>query len=81
MPYAAIAVHPESMPAPAPAPVPVRLQREYFAPGDTASFEGRDLICNFGTIRRINRKTASMACEGGLEWRVSFGLMQRVISV
>ncbi len=81
MPYAAIDVHPESMPVQAPAPAPVRLSREDFAPGDTVSFEGRDLIRKFGTIRRINQKTASIACEDGLEWRVSFGLLQRVISV
>ena len=31
--------------------------------------------------RRINQKTASIACEDGLEWRVSFGLLQRVIPV
>ncbi len=81
LPYAAIDVHPESMPVQAPAPAPVRLQREYFAPGDSVSFEGRDLIRKFGTIRRINQKTASIACEDGLEWRVSFGLLQRVIPV
>lgn len=81
LPYAAIDVHPESMPVQAPAPAPVRLQREDFAPGDSVSFEGRDLIRKFGTIRRINQKTASIACEDGLEWRVSFGLLQRVIPV
>ena len=81
LPYAAIDVHPESMPVQAPAPAPVRLQREYFALGDSVSFEGRDLIRKFGTIRRINQKTASIACDDGLEWRVSFGLLQRVISV
>ena len=69
------------MPAQAPAPLPVRLRREDFAPGDAVSFEGRDLIRKFGTIRRINQKTASIACKDALEWRVSFGLPQRVISV
>ncbi len=83
MPYAAIEVHPYTMPAQAPAPVPVpgRLRREDFAPGDTVSFKGRDLIRKFGTIRRTNQETASIACEDALEWRVSFGLPQRVISV
>ena len=71
------------MPAQAPAPLPVRLRlrREDFAPGDAVSFEGRDLIRKFGTIRRTNQKTASITCEDALEWRVSFGLLQRVISV
>lgn len=56
-------------------------RREDFALGDTVSFEGRDLIRKFGKISRINRKTASIVCEDGHEWRVSFALLQRVMNV
>ncbi len=45
------------------------------------SFEGRDLIRKFGKISRINLKTASIVCEDGHEWRVSFALLQRVMKV
>lgn len=60
---------------------PVRARREDFAVGDTVSFEGRDLIKMFGKIVRINQKTASLLCEDGLEWRVSFAMLQRVMNV
>ena len=56
-------------------------RREDFALGDTVSFEGRDLIRKFGKISRINPKTASIVCEDGHEWRVSFALLQRVMNV
>ena len=45
------------------------------------SFEGRDLIRKFGKISRINQKTASIVCEDGREWRVSFALLLRVMNV
>ena len=65
----------------APQPKEVLPRREDFALGDTVSFEGRDLIRKFGKISRINQKTASIVCEDGHEWRVSFALLQRVMNV
>jgi hypothetical protein len=65
----------------APQPKEVLPRREDFAVGDTVSFEGRDLIRSFGKISRINQKTASIVCEDGREWRVSFALLQRVMNV
>ena len=76
--YAAVALDPSAKSAP-PKEVPPR--REDFAVGDTVSFEGRDLIRKFGKISRINQKTASILCEDGHVWRVSFALLQRVMSV
>lgn len=78
--YAAVQIDATTMPA-QPATTPVRARREDFAVGDTVSFEGRDLIRNFGTIVRINQKTASLSCDDGLEWRVSFALLQRVVNI
>ncbi|MES2363047.1 MAG: hypothetical protein V4646_14815 [Pseudomonadota bacterium] len=77
--YAAVGLDPSVKVAPQSKEVLPR--REDFAVGDTVSFEGRDLIRKFGKISRINRKTASLVCEDGLEWRVSFALLQRVINV
>lgn len=80
--YAAVQVDPATMPAQQPPPPKVQLaRREDFVAGDSVSFEGRDLIRKFGTIERINQKTASILCEDGLQWRVSFGLLQRVVTV
>lgn len=80
MPYACVKIDPVSMPV-QPQTSPPRPRREDFALGDTVSFEGRDLIRSFGKIIRINQKTASLLCEDGREWRVSFALLQRVINV
>lgn len=80
MPYACVKIDPTSMPA-QPQTASPRPRREDFALGDTVSFEGRDLIRSFGKIIRINQKTASLLCEDGREWRVSFALLQRVINV
>jgi hypothetical protein len=77
--YAAVEMDPSVKAAPQPKEVLPR--REDFAVGDTVSFEGRDLIRSFGKISRINQKTASIVCEDGREWRVSFALLQRVMNV
>jgi hypothetical protein len=77
--YAAIGLDPSAKLTPQPKEVLPR--REDFALGDTVSFEGRDLIRKFGKISRINQKTASIVCEDGHEWRVSFALLQRVMDV
>lgn len=80
-PYAAVQIDTAAMPAQQPPPPKVQVaRREDFAAGDTVSFEGRDLIRKFGTIERINQKTASVLCEDDVQWRVSFGLLQRVVN-
>jgi hypothetical protein len=78
--YAAVALDPSAKAAQS-QPKQVLPRREDFADGDTVSFEGRDLIRKFGKISRINQKTASIVCEDGHEWRVSFALLQRVMNV
>ena len=65
--------------APQPAP-PGRMQRSDFEPGDTVSFEGRDLIQRLGTIVRLNQKTATVSCDGQ-QWRVSYALLRRVVDI
>jgi hypothetical protein len=71
--YAAIGLDPSVKVAQQPKEVLPR--REDFALGDKVSFEGRDLNRKFGKISRINQKTASIVCEDGHEWRVSFALL------
>ena len=44
------------------------------------SFEGRDLIVHFGTIERLNQKTATVSCDGQ-QWRVSYALLRPVIDL
>ncbi|MCC6473918.1 MAG: hypothetical protein IT514_09255 [Burkholderiales bacterium] len=53
---------------------------KYFAPGDTMSFEGRDLIQRVGTVVRLNPKTATASCDGP-QWRVPFGLLRRFVDI
>ena len=77
--YAAIGLDPSAKVTQQPKEILPR--REDFAVGDTVSFQGRDLIRKFGKISRINQKTASIVCEDGHEWRVSFALLQRVMNV
>ncbi len=82
MAYAAVQIDTGNTPAQQPPPPKVQVaRREDFVVGDSVSFEGRDLIRKFGTIERINQKTASVLCEDGVQWRVSFALLQRVVNV
>jgi hypothetical protein len=73
--YAATQQDPNQSPPP---PAPERPERADFARGDTASFEGHDLIQRVGTIIRLNQKTAAVSCDGA-EWRVSCALLRCVI--
>jgi ribosome maturation factor RimP len=77
VPYASIQI--DSVPMP-PAETATRPTRHDFAVGDTVSFEGRDLIQRFGTIVRVNQKTATLSSDGQ-EWRVSFALLRHVIDL
>jgi len=77
VPYAALQLDPRQAPLPEP---PTPLGRADFAPGDTLSFEGRDLIQRLGSIVRLNPKTATVSCDGH-EWRVSFALLRHVVDL
>ena len=77
--YAAISIDPAAMP---PQPPPERRPtRADFARGDNVSFEPQDMIARFGTIIRLNQKTATVAIEDGMEWRVGYGALRRVVNV
>ena len=39
------------------------------------------MIARFGTIIRLNQKTATVATEDGMEWRVGYGALRRVVNV
>ena len=77
--YAAISIDPaETPPQPPPERRPTRAD---FARGDNVSFEPQDLIARFGTIIRLNQKTATVATEDGMEWRVGYGALRRVVNL
>jgi hypothetical protein len=77
--YAAISMDPANMP---PQPPPERRPtRADFARGDNVSFEPQDMIARFGSIIRMNQKTATVATEDGMEWRVAYGALRRVVNV
>lgn len=77
--YAAISIDPANMP---PQPPPERRPtRADFARGDNVSFEPQDMIARFGRIIRMNQKTATVATEDGMEWRVAYGALRRVVNV
>jgi len=82
LPYAAIVPDSASGPIhPEPAPRP-RAQREEFFVGDTVGFTDKHLSERIGTIVRLNAKTASIAVtdsEG--HWRVSYGLLRRIVDL
>lgn len=77
--YAAISIDPAAMP---PQPPPERRPtRADFARGDNVSFEPQDMIARFGIIIRLNQKTATIATEDGMEWRVGYGVLRRVVNL
>jgi len=75
--YAALQLDASQTPPPEPPP---RARRSDFAPGDTVSFEGRDLIQRVGTVVRLNPKTVTVSCDGQ-QWRVPFGFLRRVVDI
>ena len=77
--YAAISVDPSAVPPPP--PPERRPTRADFARGDNVSFEPQDMIARFGTIIRLNQKTATVATEDGMEWRVGYGALRRVVNL
>ena len=77
--YAALSLDPSHA---RPTPPPERRSaRADFALGDTVSFEPKDLIARFGTIIRLNQKTATIATDDGMEWRVSYAALRRVVNL
>ncbi len=52
-----------------------------FRVGDRVSFEpeGRGVL--FGVLLRYNKKTMTVLTEGGEQWKVSPGLLRRVVDV
>lgn len=83
LPYAAIeppAVDGTAASArPPPAAIPRRPGRADFGVGDRVSFDDRYLQPQVGVIVRINQRTATIDTGGGQSWRVSFGLLRRVL--
>ena len=74
--YAAISIDPSAKPSqPPPERRPTHAD---CARGDNISFEPQDMIARFGTIIRLNQKTAAVATEDGMEWRVGYGALRRL---
>jgi hypothetical protein len=78
--YAAIAVDPAQHAEPAPQVRPQRVDVTEFKLGDTVSFTDKYLRERIGTITRLNAKTCSLICDGE-QWRVSPGLLRKVIDL
>lgn len=80
LPYAAIAVDP-SLRSASPEPViPPRVDVSAFKVGDTVGFTDKHLRERIGTVIRLNAKTCSLLVDGE-QWRVSPGLLRKVIDL
>lgn len=80
LPYAAIVVDPAQHVDQAPRVRPQRVDVTEFKLGDTVSFTDKHLRERIGTITRLNTKTCSLLCDGE-QWRVSPGLLRKVIDL
>lgn len=80
LPYAAIVADPAQHPEPVPPTRPQRVDPAEFKLGDTVSFTDKHLRERIGTITRLNTKTCSLLCDGE-QWRVSPGLLRKVIDL
>jgi len=80
LPYAAIVADPARHAEPAPPVRPQRVDVTEFKLGDTVSFTDKHLRERIGTITRLNTKTCSLLCDGE-QWRVSPGLLRKVIDL
>ena len=49
--------------------------------GDTISYVSRDNLQIFGTVVKLNPKTAGVKTMSGESWRVSYGFIQKVINI
>ncbi|MYN08913.1 hypothetical protein [Pseudoduganella aquatica] len=80
LPYAAIVADPAQRAEQAP-PMPQRpLDTTAFKLGDTVSFTDKHLRERIGTVTRINAKSCSLLCDGE-QWRVSPGLLRKIIDL
>ncbi len=49
--------------------------------GDTITYVSRDNIQVFGTVVKLNPKTAGVKTVDGEEWRVTYGLLKKVVEM
>ena len=77
LPYAAIVPGRSQQEA---APPPRRVDPAEFRVGDTVAFTDKHLNERIGIVTRLNAKTCSLLCDG-VQWRVSPGLLRKVIDV
>jgi hypothetical protein len=80
LPYAAIVADPAQRAEQAPPMPPRPVDAAVFKLGDTASFTDKHLRERIGTVTRINAKSCSLLCDGE-QWRVSPGLLRKVIDL
>jgi hypothetical protein len=79
LPYAAIVADPTQR-AEAPPMPPRTVDASAFKLGDTVSFTDKHMRERIGTITRINAKSCSLLCDGE-QWRVSPGLLRKIIDL
>ncbi|MGW8391704.1 hypothetical protein [Pseudoduganella sp. HUAS MS19] len=80
LPYAAIVADPAQRAEQASQAPPRRPDMSAFRLGDTVSFTDKHLRERIGTITRMNTKTYSLLCDGE-QWRVSPGLLRKVVDI
>lgn len=80
LPYAAIVADPAQHAEQAPKAPPRRADATAFKLGDTVGFTDKHLRERIGTITRMNTKTYSLICDGE-QWRVSPGLLRKIIDL
>lgn len=80
LPYAAIVADPAQR-TEQPPPIPPRpVEASTFKLGDTVGFTDKHLRERIGTVTRINAKSCSLLCDGE-QWRVSPGLLRKIIDL
>lgn len=80
LPYAAIVADPALRAEQAAAVPPRHVDAFSFKLGDTVSFTDKHLRERVGTVTRINAKSCSLLCDGE-QWRVSPGLLRKIIDL
>jgi hypothetical protein len=49
--------------------------------GDTVTYVSKDNVQLFGTVVKLNQKTAGIKTINGQKWRVSYGFLEKVIEI
>lgn len=80
LPYAAIVADPAQRSGPVPPMPPRPVDVAEFKLGDTVGFTDKHLRERIGTVTRINAKSCSLLCDGE-QWRVSPGLLRKIIDL